>query len=117
MDYRLSVDRAHLVQGLNSVRKAVRRVRRPSHAIIGFDGSYLTVEAGIVTFLAHATGAWPGNATVSNSLVHALATVPPVDDPVIVTCDGKHVHFGPLKVACMWEPVSSTLLAMTPSRK
>lgn len=116
MDYRLSVDRANLIRGLILVKKTVRRVRRAGQATIGFDGSYLSVEAGIVTFLAHAVGAWPGNAIVSDSLVHALAAAPPVDDPVIVTCDGEQLHFGPLKVGCRWQPVSSSLLAV-PARR
>jgi len=116
MDYRLSVDRANLIRGLTLVRKTVRRVRRAGQAIIGFDGTYLTVEAGIVTFLAHAIGAWPGNAIVNDSLVHALAAVPPINDPIIVTCDGEQLHFGPLKVACKWQPVSSLLLEV-PARR
>jgi hypothetical protein len=85
-------------------------------ATIGFDGSYLTVEAGIVTFFAHAIGTWPGSAIVSDSLVHALAAAPPADNPVTVTCDGEQLHFGPLKVACKWQPVSSSLLAV-PARR
>ena len=117
MDYRLSVDRGHLIQGLKLVKKTVRRVRRAGPATIGFDGTYLTVEANVVTFLAHAVGAWPGNAIVNDSLVHALAAVPPVDDPVIVTCDGEQLHFGPLKVTCKWQPVSSSLLAVPVQRE
>ena len=43
--------------------------------------------------------------------MQALAKAPPVEDPVILTCDGEHLRFGPLKVACKWQPVSSTVLA------
>ena len=117
MDYRLAVDRQHLVQGLKLVGKGVRRVQRASRAIVGFDGKYLTMEAGSVTFLAQAVGAWPGNAIVSATLVHALAAAPPVDDPVIVACDGAQLHFGPLKVACQWQPVSNSLLAVPVRRE
>ena len=49
MDYRLSVDRANLIRGLILVRKTVRRVHRAGHAIIGFDGTYLTVEVSVST--------------------------------------------------------------------
>jgi hypothetical protein len=77
---------------------------------------YLTVDAGPVAFVAQAVGAWPGNAIVSDSLVHALAAAPPVDDPVIVTCNGVVLNFGPIKVHCKWQPVSGALLAM-PARR
>ena len=109
MDYRLSVDRAHLVQGLRRLGKAARKQKRV-RAIIGFDGSYLTVEVGNFAFLAQATGAWPGNAEVAPAVVFALAEVPPIEDPVIVTCDGEHLHFGPIKAECKWQPVSTALL-------
>jgi hypothetical protein len=42
--------------------------------------------------------------------VYALAKVPPPADPVIVTCDGERLQIGPVKVACKWQPVSSSLL-------
>ena len=111
MDYRLAVDRQHVLQGLKLVRKTVQRVHKSDRALVGFDGGWLTVEAGAVTFVAQATGAWPGNAIVSATLVRALATVPPTEDPIIVTCDGEHLRFGALKVVCKWQPVSSMVLA------
>lgn len=110
MDYRLSVDRQHVLQGLKLRKKAVRRVHRSDRAILSFDGSYLAVEANEATFAAHAIGVWPGNAIVSATLVDALAAAPPGADPIIVTCDGTHLQFGPLKVACKWQPVSAIVL-------
>ena len=65
MDYRLSVDRDHLLQGLRMFKKAPRKAQQRDRAILGFDGRYLTVEAHEKVFLAHAVGAWPGNASVS----------------------------------------------------
>ena len=111
MDNRLSVDRQHVLQGLKLVRKVVRRGHRADRAVVSFDGGWLTIEAGDVTFVAQAIGAWPGNAVVSATLVHALAAAPPAEDPIILTCDGEHLRFGALKVACKWEPVSSVVLA------
>ena len=111
MDYRLSVDRQHLLQGLRLFGKPSRRIPKDVRAVVGFDGSFLTVDVGEIAFVAHAVGAWPGNAIVAPAVVHALAKVPPPEDPVIVTCDGKHLHIGPIKVACQWQPVSATLLA------
>jgi hypothetical protein len=116
MDYRLSVDRQHLLQGLRIFKKAPRKAQQRDRAILGFDGRYLTVEAHDKVFLAHAVGAWPGNASVSATLVHALVDNLPAGDPLIVTCDGEHVTFGPVKVGCRWQPLSSSLLEV-PARR
>ena len=110
MDYRLSVDRQHLLQGLRLLGRSSRHTQKGARATVGFDGSYLTVDVGNIAFVAHATGAWPGNAIVAPSVVYALAKVPPPADPVIVTCDGERLQIGPVKVACKWQPVSSSLL-------
>lgn len=40
-----------------------------------------------------------------------MAVAPPAEDPITVTCDGVNLRFGPLKVACKWQPVSSVVLA------
>ena len=111
MAYHLRVDRRHVLEGLKLVRKTKTIRRRHDPAVVGFDGSFLTVEAAGVTFLARAAGTWPGNAIVSDTLFQALAAAPPVEDPIVVTCDGKHLGFGPLKVACKWQPISSVVLA------
>jgi hypothetical protein len=111
MDYRLSVDRQHLMQGLQRIRSTTRP-RKHGRATIGFDGGYITVDVGRAAFVAHATGAWPGNAIVAPAIVYALARVPPPDDPVIVTCDGEHIHFGPIRAGCIWQPVSGELLEL-----
>jgi len=110
MAYHLRVDRRHVLEGLKLVRKTKTIRRRHDPAVVGFDGSFLTVEAAGVTFLARAAGTWPGNAIVSDTLFQALAAAPPVEDPIVVTCDGKHLGFGPLKVACKWQPISSVVL-------
>jgi len=115
MDHRLEVDRNHLIQGLGTVGGRSSKLHKSGRATLGFDGSYLTVEAGYVTFIARATGVWPGNAIVGMTMVQALASKPPDGDPIVVACDGTHVRFGPLKVACRWQSVSGAILAQ-PSR-
>jgi hypothetical protein len=111
MAYHLSVDRGHVLQGLKLLRKPKTMRRRHDAAIVGFDGSFVTVEVAGVMFLARATGTWPGNAVVSDTLFQALAAAPPSGDPIMVTCDGEHLGFGPLKVVCKWQPISSVVLA------
>ena len=53
MDYRLRVDRQHLLRGLEIFQRSLRKVSRPEGAILGFDGRYLTIEARNVAVLAH----------------------------------------------------------------
>ncbi len=111
MAYHLSVDRRHILQGLKLLRKPKTMRRKHDPAVVGFDGSFLTVEVAGTMFLARATGTWPGNAVVSDTLFQALAAAPPAGDPIMVSCDGEHLGFGPLKVACKWQPISSVVLA------
>ena len=65
MDYRLSVDRQHILEGLRRLKTRRRKLAGRETAIFGFDGSYLTIESDDTVVLAHAVGAWPGNAYVS----------------------------------------------------
>jgi len=116
MDYRLSVDRQHVLEGLRRLRTRRRKVGRRETAIFGFDGSYLTIESDNRVVLAHATGAWPGNAYVTPLFVRALAAAPPAADPIVATCDGERLRFGATTVNCRWRPVSDTLLNLPPAR-
>ena len=52
MDRRLEVNRGHLIQGLANVGGRSSKLDKRGRAILGFDGSFLTVEAGDVTFIA-----------------------------------------------------------------
>lgn len=115
MEYRLSVDRQHLLERPKLIKKTVRRTHRTARAFVAFDGRSVTIEAGSTTFFAFAVGTWPGNAIINATLLHALAVAPPTEDPVILACDGEHLRFGALKVACQWQPVSS--MALTAPRQ
>ena len=110
MDRRLEVNRGHLIQGLANVGGRSSKLHKRGRAILGFDGSFLTVEAGDVTFIARATGVWPGNAVVSVTLIQGLAYNTPAGDPMIVTCDGSYVRFGPIQAGCVWQPISAAVL-------
>lgn len=111
MNYRLSIDRGHLLQGLRLFNKAMRRKHMADRAVFGFSGSYLTVDACEQAFVAQAFGVWPGKAIVSASTLFAMAQVPPDGDPIIVTCDGENFQIGTLKIPCKWQPVSMAILS------
>ena len=107
-NYELLVDRAHVIQGLQAFR-VPRKLRSGVRAVLGFDGSYLTVEAFDQMFVARATGVWPGNARVSATLIAVLKQAPPAGDPLLVRCDGERVSIGSMRVDCAWQPVSAAL--------
>ena len=108
MDYELLVDRAHVIQGLQTFRLP-RKLRAENRAVLGFDGSYLTVEGCDQMFVAGATGAWPGNAETSVNLIAALKQALPPGDPLHVRCDGNRLSIGSIRVDCYWQPVSAML--------
>ena len=109
MEYQLSVDRNHLLEGLKRFR-IPRKIRRSQKAVLGFDGKFFSIEALNCIFVARASGKWPGNACVSAQFVCALALGLPAGDPVNVVCDGEHLRLGTLTIPCTWQPVSETLL-------
>lgn len=109
MTYELSVDRSHLERALCIFGKQLRKVKASERAILGFDGKYLTIECRHVVAHAQGSGTWPGNAYVSASLINALAVSPFARDRVTVSCDGVNLQFGPVKLGCRWQPVSSQL--------
>lgn len=110
MPYELSVDAAHLDRAWRMFGPHIRKVKAYERAILGFDGRYLTIEARNVMTHAQAIGYWPGNASVAASTVAALALAPLPGDRVKVTCDGTSVRFGPVKVGCIWQPISAEAL-------
>ena len=109
MEYQLSVDRNHLLNGLKRIQ-IPRKIRRSQKAILGFDGRFFSIEALNCVIVASAYGMWPGNACVSAQFVCALALGLPAGDPVNVVCDGEHLRLGTLTISCTWQPVSETLL-------
>lgn len=111
MEYQLSVDRYDLLDGLKKF-KSPRRIRSLERALLGFDGKYFSIEALDQVIVAKAEGLWPGIASVSATLIVALAKVPPAGDPIMVMCTGSRLQLGSLAMDCTWQPVSHTLLRL-----
>jgi hypothetical protein len=93
-----------------------RKLRSGNRAVLGFDGSYLTVEVFDQMFVARATGVWPGNARVSATLIAALKQAPPAGDPLLVRYDGERLSIGSMRVDCVWQPVSAALTSAPAAR-
>ncbi|MGC2519347.1 MAG: hypothetical protein WA373_09625 [Burkholderiales bacterium] len=111
MEYRLSV-------GLKEFRLALgrfktrKKVRVRERAMLGFDGSFLSIEAIGLVAAMHAEGQWPGVAVIPAEYITTLARVPPKLDPVVLTCDGARVKIETISFPCTWQPVSNILLEM-----
>jgi hypothetical protein len=114
MSYALIVDGAHLREGLKWFAK-IRKVKAKDRACISFDRSFVAIEALDRSFLARATGEWPGTAQAPATLVVALAKAPPTTEDVLVRfADGK-LRVGTLSLPCHWTPVSEAALEAKPA--
>lgn len=109
MTYQLSVSGSDLRIGLVHF-KTRRKIKPSERAVLAFDGRYFSIEALDKVLVANAEGIWPGIAYVTASVIVALASVPPADEIVQLSCDGERVRFGSLTVGCKWQPVSNTLI-------
>lgn len=107
----LLADGVHLREGLKRFR-AMRAPRKSDRASFAFDGSFLSIDALDSMFAARATGAWPGCATCSASVVLALAHAPPVGAEIELGYADGRLRIGTLAVAAEWTPVSGELLAL-----
>jgi hypothetical protein len=114
MTYELSVDRAHLDYAWRLLAPRIRRIKAAERAILGFDGRCLTIEVRNAMVHAQAVGVWPGNAVVSATTIAALTAAPMAGDRVTVSCDLESVKFGPLKVGCVWQPISEKVMDLDP---
>lgn len=78
-------------------------------ALMAFEGGFLSIESGDVAAVMHAEGEWHGRATFSPSVLRALATAPPIIDPIpIAYAEGK-ILFGGLTIPCQWSVPSQAL--------
>ena len=90
--YTLLVDRKQFVEAL----KAIAKFKRRGGGFVRFaytDGE-LSIAMPNVTIRVNARGSWPTEVTMHGLWVKPMAKVPPEDDPVSVTCDGRHVLIG-----------------------
>lgn len=114
MTYELSVDRAHLDHAWRILAPRIRRIKAAERAILGFDGLCMTIEVRNAMTHAQAVGVWPGNAVVAATTIAALTAAPMLGDRVTVSCDQENVKFGPIKVGCVWQPISDKVMDLDP---
>lgn len=86
-----------------SATKAFARKRaKLDRALLAYDGTFLSIESGEIAAVMRSTGEWHGQATFSPSILRALATVPPAQDPITISYADGHLLIGSMTIACDW---------------
>lgn len=79
--------------------------------LMSFEGGFLIVESGEISKAMRAEGEWEGRVTFSPEILRALAMVPPVQDPIPISCADGHLLVGGMTVPCQWESISRATVA------
>jgi hypothetical protein len=78
--------------------------------LLAYENGFLSIESGEVTVVMHATGEWHGRAIFSPEIMRALATVPPAQNPIIISYAEDHLLLGGMKIICQWNSVSEVFI-------
>jgi hypothetical protein len=73
-----------------------------TEVLVAFEGGFLSFESGDVKAVMRATGNWSGRACFSPEILRAIATVPPSENPIIVSYAQNHLLLGGLTIKCKW---------------
>ena len=87
-----------------------RKQLNHGRVLLAYDAGFLTIESGEVTAVMRAKGEWHGRATFSSQIMHALAIVPPVQNPVVIAYKKDHLLIGGMKIICEWHKVSQEFI-------
>jgi len=84
--------------------------RKLGPALLAFDGTFLSIESGDVAAVMRASGEWHGRATFSAEILRAVATVPPLQNPVPIAYADGHLLIGSMTIPCQWQLISQALI-------
>ena len=79
-------------------------------AHIKFESGLLSINSGAYTAVMRAAGTWHGHASFSGNLLRAIATAPPMGDPITIAYADGHLLIGSMTVTCDWslaEPLAA----------
>ncbi len=107
MSNRLQVSRTEFVSATKPF--AAKRAKL-DRAILAYDGSFLSIESGEITAVMRSVGEWHGHATFSPTILRALATVPPAQDPIKISYADGHLLIGSMTIACDWRRESQPMI-------
>lgn len=103
----LQVSRAEFVAATKPFSKKRAKLNR---ALLAYDGSFLSIESGEIAAVMRSAGEWHGQATFSPSILRALATVPPAQDPITISYADGHLLIGSMTIACNWRRESQSII-------
>lgn len=84
--------------------------RKLGPALLAFDGTLLSIESGDVAAIMRASGEWHGRATFSAEILRAVATIPPLQNPVPIAYADGHLLIGSMIIPCQWQLTSQALI-------
>lgn len=91
--------------------KILQRKRiRLGPSLLAYEGGFLSIESGEITVVMHAEGEWHGRATFSETVLRALALVPPEQDPIFIQYADGHLLIANMTIPCQWQPLSKAFL-------
>lgn len=83
--------------------------RKLGPALLAFESGYLSIESGNATAVMHAEGSWQGRAEFSPEVLRAVATYPPLQDPITIAYAEGHLLIGTMTIPCQWSMPSKEL--------
>ena len=104
---RLQVSRPEFVSATKPFAKKRAKLDR---ALLAYDGTFLSIESGEIAAVMRSAGEWHGQATFSPSILRALATVPPAQDPITISYADGHLLIGSMTIACDWRLASQSFI-------
>ena len=87
-----------------------RKRLKLGRVLLAYEAGLLTIESGEVTAVMRAKGEWHGRATFSPQIMRALAIVPPVQNPIVITYAKEHLLLGGMKIICKWNSLSRAFI-------
>jgi hypothetical protein len=105
MRYELKVNRSELANGLETLRKLVKKPKPNMEAVFSFEDGLLEVYLNGFTVQAHAEGELPGLTRIPGVKAINLSKVLPTDDPLIIALEEERFYIGSLSIPCYWDNV------------
>lgn len=78
--------------------------------LLAYESNFLSIESGDTTVVMRAEGNWSGRATFSPEILRAISSVPPNQDPLIISYADNHLLIGNITAKCQWSSVNQPLM-------
>jgi hypothetical protein len=102
MRYELKVNRSELFEGLEVLRKTVKKLKQNVDAVLTYRNGMLEVYLNGVEVKASAEGSLPGMTRIPSTQAIKLSKVLPNDDPLTIALEGERLYIGSMSLPCIW---------------